>query len=116
MKNINNDIFKSKKMQKLSNKHFSEIIYLVQRMNNSNRTIEEKVELINIYLKHINKKYIKNLICSSMVLNTCTFKEQKEDIKKYVKNEKYYEEIINKCYIRSMKINYDDNYSYKLNK
>ena len=94
---LENDNFslKSEKLKK-------EVVGILLNLYNSDRKIEEKTELVRLYISNrsdsIDKEELKSLICNSMIVSIYSFDEQIKLINSYLHNDSSYSDIIDKCY------------------
>lgn len=80
----------------------NEVSTILKRLYNSNRKDKEKYQLIMLYIKYRDNKNIETLVCSSLITDTYSFSKQKKVIIECMKNEEYFNEVINECYINYM--------------
>lgn len=80
----------------------NEVSTILKRLYNSNRKDKEKYQLIMLYIKYRDNKNIETLVCSPLITDTYSFSKQKKVIIECMKNEEYFNEVINECYINYM--------------
>ena len=83
-------------------KLMNEVSTILKRLYNSNRKEKEKYKVIMLYIKYRDNKNIETLVCSSLITDTYSFSKQKKIIIECMKNEDYFNEVINECYINYM--------------
>ena len=90
-----------------------DIMDILKSLSITSRKDKEKYTLIKLFIEHKDKKYMKTLVSSSLIVTTNTFGNQLSKIKEYILNENAFEKIINESYIKFMQ-NQDNEETYKL--
>lgn len=91
----------------------NDIMDILKALSITSRKDNEKYTLIKLFIEHKDKKYMKTLVSSSLIVTTNTFGNQLSKIKEYILNENAFEKIINESYIKFMQ-NQDNEEIYKL--